>query len=190
MNFFSKPNKPEDKADDELVSSYRQHGDVQVLGKLYERYMPLVYGVCLKYLTDDELAKDAVMAIFEELITKARQHDIKQFRSWLYVLARNHCLMQIRAGKKMETVNLDDFVEFTPVLHHDTENREEALQALERCMQKLTLPQKQSVSMFYLHEKCYKEIADATGYTMNEVKSYIQNGKRNLKICLEKNSGK
>jgi RNA polymerase sigma factor (sigma-70 family) len=105
------------------------------------------------------------------------------------VLSRNHCLMQLRAGKKMETVALDEFMEFTPVLHPDTENREEAMQALERCLDKLTTAQKQSISLFYLEEKCYKDIADTTGYTMNEVKSYIQNGKRNLKICLEKNSG-
>ncbi|RYD86033.1 MAG: sigma-70 family RNA polymerase sigma factor, partial [Sphingobacteriales bacterium] len=116
------------------------------------------------------------------------QHEVKQFRSWLYVLSRNYCLMQLRAGKKMETVGIDDFMEFAPVLHPDTEDREQAMQALERCMEKLTPAQQQSVKLFYLDEKCYKEVADETGFSMNEVKSYIQNGKRNLKICLEKNS--
>ena len=102
------------------------------------------------------------------------------------MLARNYCLMQLRSGKKMETVNLDDFMEFTPFVHPDENNREEALQALERCIDKLPAAQKQSVDLFYLKEQCYKEICSATGFTMNEVKSYIQNGKRNLKICLEK----
>jgi RNA polymerase sigma factor (sigma-70 family) len=188
MKFFTRPIKPEDTADEALLNSYHKNRDLVVLGKLYEKYMPLVYGVGLKYLKDEEAAQDAVMAIFEELAQKVHQHEIKQFRSWLYVLSRNHCLMQLRAGKKMETVALDEFMEFTPVLHPDTENREEAMQALERCMDKLTSAQKESVKLFYLDEKCYKEIADITGFTMNEVKSYIQNGKRNLKICLEKNS--
>jgi RNA polymerase sigma factor (sigma-70 family) len=188
MKFFTRPIKPEDTADEALLNSYHKNRDLVVLGKLYEKYMPLVYGVGLKYLKDEEAAQDAVMAIFEELVQKVHQHEIKQFRSWLYVLSRNHCLMQLRAGKKMETVALDEFMEFTPVLHPDTENREEAMQALERCMDKLTSAQKESVKLFYLEEKCYKEVADITGFTMNEVKSYIQNGKRNLKICLEKNS--
>ncbi|MDB5129169.1 sigma-70 family RNA polymerase sigma factor [Mucilaginibacter sp.] len=188
MKFFTRPIKPDDTADEALLNSYHKNRDLEVLGKLYEKYMPLVYGVGLKYLKDEAAAQDAVMAIFEELAQKVHQHEIKQFRSWLYVLSRNHCLMQLRAGKKMETVALDEFMEFTPVLHPDTENREEAMQALERCMDKLIAAQKESVKLFYLDEKCYKEIADITGFTMNEVKSYIQNGKRNLKICLEKNS--
>ncbi|MET3978323.1 RNA polymerase sigma factor (sigma-70 family) [Mucilaginibacter sp. UYP25] len=189
MKFFNRPVKPEDTADDKLLQSYRDSRDLKVLGRLYERYMPLVYGVGLKYLKDEEQAQDVVMAIFEELAQKVHQHEIKQFRAWLYVLSRNYCLMQLRSGKKSETVALDEFMEFTPVLHPDTDNREEAMQALERCLGKLTPAQQQSVKLFYLDEKCYKEVADETGFTMNEVKSYIQNGKRNLKICLEKNSG-
>jgi RNA polymerase sigma factor (sigma-70 family) len=156
------------------------------LAALYEKYMHLVYGVCLKYLKDEELSKDAVMQIFEELILKVNKHDVKQFKSWLYVLARNFCLMQLRAGKKMQTDSLDNVMELAEELHPDTD-REEDMVALERCKQKLPAPQRVSIQLFYMEEKCYKEIADDTGYSMNEVKSYIQNGKRNLKICLEKN---
>lgn len=188
MSFFKKPIKPDDADDHKLLNSYRESGDLVVLGRLYEKVMPLVFGVCLKYLKDEERAKDAVMGIFEDLINKVKQHDIKQFRSWLYVLSRNYCLMQLRSDKKLETVNLDDFMEFAPVLHPDDSNYEPAMQALEKCLDKLPGPQKQSVNLFYLKEKCYKEIAELTGFSLNEVKSYIQNGKRNLKICLEKNS--
>jgi RNA polymerase sigma factor (sigma-70 family) len=187
MNFFKRTVKPVNTDDEALLDSYRKSGDLAVLGSLFENYMPLIYGVCLKYLKDEETAKDAVMAIFEELITKVKQHDIKQFRSWVYVLSRNYCLMQLRSGKKAETISLDEVVEFMPFLHpEENNNKEEALTALERCMQKLTEGQRQTVNLFYLEEKCYKEVADITGYTMNDVKSYIQNGKRNLKICLEK----
>ncbi|MFD0794605.1 RNA polymerase sigma factor [Mucilaginibacter litoreus] len=190
MKFFTKPIKPEDTDDEQLLGSYRRTRNLKLLGSLYERYMPLVYGVALKYLKEEEQAQDAVMSIFEELAQKVHQHDIQQFRSWLYVLSRNYCLMQLRSSKKMETVGLDEFVEFTPVVHPDSEDRERAILALEQCLDKLTPPQKQSVRLFYLDEKCYKEVAEQTGYSMNEVKSYIQNGKRNLKICLEKNGGR
>lgn len=187
MSFFTRPRKTENADDEQLLWSYRQSGDVAVLGRLYESHVPLVYGVCLKYLQDEEKAKDAVMGIFEELTVKVPQHEIKQFRSWLYVLSRNYCLMQLRSGKKMAMVNLDDVMEFEAFPHPDHDNREEAMAALERCMDKLPPAQKQSIGLFYLKERCYKEIADVTGYSLNEVKSYIQNGKRNLKICLEKN---
>lgn len=188
MSFFKRPINSNSAADDILLNSYRKSGDLAVLGELYEKLVPLVYGVCLKYLKDEEQAKDAVMGIFEELIVKVRTHDIKQFKSWLYVLSRNYCLMQMRLGKKMEVVNLDEVMEFTPFLHPDEDNREEAMKALENCLDKLSAGQKQSVDLFYLKEKCYKEITELTGFTLNEVKSFIQNGKRNLKICLEKNS--
>lgn len=189
MSFFNRPVKTGNTNDEAQLNSYRQSGDLTVLGDLFGKYTPLIYGVCLKYLKDEEASKDAVMAIFEELIIKAKQHEVKQFRSWVYVLSRNYCLMQLRVGKKAEVVSLDEVVEFTPFLHPMDDNREETMQALEQCMQELNEMQRQSVSLFYLEEKCYKEVADITGFSLNDVKSYIQNGKRNLKICLEKNRG-
>jgi RNA polymerase sigma-70 factor (ECF subfamily) len=188
MNFLKSAQNPEDAADEKLLQRYRQHGDLAVLGALYGKYMHLVYGVCLKYLKDEEQSKDAVMQLFEELVTKAAKHDIKQFKPWLHVVTRNFCLLQIRAAKKFPTESFDLLMKFDPHLYQDSDNtnNEEELAALERCKQKLPKPQKTSVELFFIKEKCYKEIADETGYTMNEVKSYIQNGKRNLKICMEK----
>jgi len=183
---FLKGSKKSLDSDEKLLLEYRQTGDMAALAVLYQQYMHLVFGVCLKYLKDEELSKDAVMQIFEELIVKVTKHDIKQFKSWLYVLSRNYCLMQLRSGKKMQTEALDEVMELAGDLHPDNE-REEDLTALERCKEKLPSAQKLSIQLFYIEEKCYKEIADDTGYTLNEVKSYIQNGKRNLKICLEKN---
>ena len=189
MNFLKSPKRDNDPADDEALASYRQSGDLAILGSLYEKYMHLVYGVCLKYLKDEELSKDAVMQIFEELVQKAQKHEVKQFKSWLYVLSRNFCLLQLRTGKKMPTESFEDVMESVVELYHDSDNAdtEDELAALERCKQKLPKAQKTSIELFFTEEKCYKEIADETGYTLNEVKSYIQNGKRNLKICIEKN---
>jgi RNA polymerase sigma factor (sigma-70 family) len=186
MNFLKSQSTTTDITDERLLQEYKQTADLTVLAKLYERYMHLVYGVCLKYLHDEELSKDAVMQIFEELIVKVTRHDIKQFKPWLYALSRNFCLMQIRSGKKMQTESLPDFMEFADDAHL-TDDREDNINALERCKEKLPSAQKVSIQLFYMDEKCYKEIVDETGYSMNEVKSYIQNGKRNLKICLEKN---
>ena len=189
MNFLKSQSKPTDITDERLLQEYKQSGDLKTLAKLYEQYMHLVYGVCLKYLDDEEQSKDAVMQIFEELIEKVTRHDIKQFKSWLYVLSRNFCLMQLRSGKKLKVERLPDFMEFADEVHHNDDS-EENLTALERCKEKLPAAQKVSIQLFYIEEKCYKEIVDHTGYTLNEVKSYIQNGKRNLKICLEKNRGR
>ncbi|MGN6640115.1 MAG: RNA polymerase sigma factor [Mucilaginibacter sp.] len=188
MSFFSRPIKTNNSDDEAQLNIYRENGDIAALGILFENYVPIVYGVCLKYLKDEEASKDAVMGIFEELIIKVKQHEIKQFRSWLYVLSRNYCLMQLRAGKKIEEISLDSVVEFVPFLHHDSYDKEIVLKNLERCMEKLNEGQKKSVDLFYLKEKCYKEIAEITGFSLNDVKSYIQNGKRNLKICMDRNS--
>jgi len=152
--------------------------------------MPLVYGVCLNYFKEEEASKDAVMQIFEELIVKLKVHEVQNFKSWLHVLTRNHCLMALRKSAKNNTVSLEDaFVENGDFVHLDIEDtKEKRLTVMEKCMDTLPDEQKISVDLFYLQEKCYKEVADITGYEMLKVKSYIQNGKRNLKICMEKNS--
>jgi len=188
MTFFTRTIHPDEAGDEHLLNSYRTGHDLAVLGRLYEKYISLVYGVCLKYLKDEELAKDAVMGIFEQLVTKVREHDIKEFRGWLYVLSRNYCLMQLRSAKKMEMVGLDDVMEIETELHPDSKYSEDYMKVMERCIARLPTNQKQSVDLFYLQEKCYKEIAEITGQSLKAIKSYIQNGKRNLKICLERDS--
>ena len=172
-----------------MLQAYKQSNDIKFLGQLFEKKVSLVYGVCAKYLKDEEQAKDAVMEIFEELAVKVKLHEIQHFHSWLYMLSKNYCLMQLRKGSKVQVISLDEFMEFSPLMHPDDDDKEEMLVALEKCLDNLTTAQKQSVSLFYLKEKCYKEIAELTGFTLNDVKSYIQNGKRNLKICLDKNGG-
>lgn len=161
---------------------------MDVLAILFQRYMDLLYGVCLKYLKQPEAARDAVMQIFEELVQKLPKHEVDNFKSWLYTLAKNHCLMQLRTPKNLKTVEfktesmqLEDNVHLNGVLA-----KEENLQKMEHCLQTLSNEQRVSVELFYLQNKCYKEIAEATGMDWNKVRSHIQNGRRNLKICMEK----
>ena len=175
--------------DEELLSRYRKEGDIRILGRLYDPYMSLVYGVCLKYLKDREESKDAVMQIFEKLVVVLRTHEVEHFRSWLYVTARNYCLMQIRSTKNRKFEQFDGLnMETAEAMHHESAiDSELNMGRLEKCLDELVKEQKECVRLFYLQQKCYKEITVITGFDDNKVKSYIQNGKRNLKICMERN---
>lgn len=181
--------KSQDLSDSDLLSRYRETQDLTLVSELFGRYTTMIYGVCLKYLRDRDEAKDAVMQVFEKLTTSLGTHEIANFKSWLYVTTRNHCLMHIRSKKNKKTEGLgSDLMENDLVLHLDDEPElENNLSKMEKCIQKLDTQQQQCVRLFYLDEKCYKDISGITGFDLNQVKSYIQNGKRNLKICMEKN---
>jgi len=185
---ISKSSSP--SADQELVALYKKSGDLNVLAQLYQRYMDLVYGVCLKYLHDTETSKDAVMAIFEELTGKLSIHEVHYFRGWLLTMTRNHCLMQIRSSKSFRTIELEaDRMYLEQELHlNGIMEKESLLGALSGCLQALPSEQKLSVEMFYLQNKSYREIQELTGQDWNKVRSSIQNGRRNLKICMEKSN--
>jgi RNA polymerase sigma-70 factor (ECF subfamily) len=177
------------ESDTDLLYLFKENHKADALGALYGRYMDLVYGLCIKYLKDRDLAKDAVLNIYEELTTKLKKHEVENFKSWLYTLARNHCLMYLRSPKNRPTT------EFSAQLVHNEEEthlyveleKEQQFDKLEKCLQTLNNEQQRSIRMFYLEQKCYKEIADETKMDVNAVRSYIQNGRRNLKICMEKN---
>jgi len=153
--------------------------------------MELLYGVCLKYLKEPELAKDAVMSIFEELAQKLQKHEVDHFKGWLYTLAKNHCLMQLRSAKNIKTRALDpERVQMTEDLHlNGVLEKEGWLNRLSSCLDTLSPEQRSVVELFYLQDKCYKEIETITGLEWNKVRSHIQNGRRNLKICMEKTEG-
>lgn len=174
--------------DKELVNLFRTSGNMDVLAVLFQRYMDLLYGVCLKYLKQPETAKDGVMQIFEELVAKLPKHEVDNFKSWLYTLAKNHCLMQLRTPKNLKTTEFKaESMQLEEEAHlNGIQLKEENLQKLERCLQTLSIEQKKAVELFYLQNKCYKEIAEATGIEWNKIRSFIQNGRRNLKICMEK----
>lgn len=192
MFFINKKSK-ETATDGQLIEGFKKNEDLELLGILYNRYIHLVYGVCMKYLKNRDDSQDAVMQIFEKLIGDVPRFDIKNFKSWLHVYSRNFCLMKLRAAKsglsvkQIDEMNKD--MEFQLASHHDEEPLvlEKNLQALEKCIELLQAAQKLCVQLFFLKQKPYKEVAEETGFDIKKVKSYIQNGKRNLKICLEQN---
>lgn len=171
----------------ELLAQYKFSGEVSWAGILYNRYTSMVYGVSLKYLKDREEAKDAVMQLFEKLITTLKTHEVEYFKSWLYITARNHCLMQLRSKKGKYTEEISPLLMETSAESHleEQDEIESNLGKLENCIEKLAHEQKACVKMFFLQQKCYKDITVLTGFDLNKVKSFIQNGKRNLKTCME-----
>ena len=151
--------------------------------------MDLVYGVCLKYFKESEDAKDSVLDIFEELVIKLRKYDVINFKSWLYQLTKNHCLVVLRQQRKIPVTIDITTVQLPNNMHldHDSE-KEKTIVLMEKCITQLPNHQKQAIELFYMQDKCYKEIAELTGLQLGEVRSFIQNGRRNLKICMKKNS--
>lgn len=180
---------PSSLTDADLVTFYQHHHRQDDLALLFLRYSDLVYGCCVKYLSDQEAAKDAVMNIYYELVEKLKNHPVENFKSWIYVVSKNFCLMQLRKNKQQPTTELsqhnmqsEDFTHLDNVLE-----KEQQLLRLEDCIGLLNKDQQQCVRLFYLENKCYNEITDVTGNDWNKVRSLIQNARRNLKICMEKN---
>lgn len=184
---FLRPNIPEHLSDEQLLADYLA-GNPRALGMLYERYMPMVYGVCMKIFRDAGKSEDAVMSIYEELTHKVKAHEIGAFRGWLYVLARNHCLMEWRKAQRRPTDHHapEDMVRYDaiePVFEYELP---QGPSSLERCLAELSEQQRRCVQWFYYEDKSYKEIADLMTEELGKVRSHIQNGKRNLRICMEK----
>ena len=189
---FLKKISSNDLPDASLVNAYKSTGDQQAVAELYQRYMDLVYGVCLKYLKQPENAQDSVIAIYEELLVKLQKHEVENFKGWLYTLAKNHCLMRLRSEKKSITVNFDvELMQSEENVHLNGElDKEENFKKLDYCLGQLQSDQKKVIELFYLQGKCYNEISEQTGLDWNKVRSYIQNGRRNLKICMESQKAK
>ncbi|MDR0866432.1 MAG: sigma-70 family RNA polymerase sigma factor [Candidatus Symbiothrix sp.] len=178
-------------SDAELLQRYKDSGNTEYFGELYNRYIPLLYGVCLKYLRNTDKAQDAVMQLFENLLPKMARQDIVEFRTWIYSVVKNHCLQLLR--KDSHEIIIDstmDIMESDEILHllNEEENDGERKEALRQCLKKLPVQQRIAIIRFFMEEMSYMDIVGSTGYNLNQVKSYIQNGKRNLKICIEKNS--
>jgi len=177
-------------SDSELLQQYINSGNLEILGNLYNQYIHLVYGVCLKYLNNREESKDAVNKIFENLIVEIPKFEIQNFRSWLYVVSKNYCLMQLRKEKsekkRFEKYSEEYFMESTDISHPIDEASELMMEKhLKTCIEELKQEQQQCIQLFYFEKKCYKEISEELKIDQNKVKSFIQNGKRNLKICIE-----
>ena len=177
-------------SDDDLLLHYRRTGDAEWLGRLLQRYTVLLLGVAMKYLKDKDAAHDAVQAVFLKALTHLPQGEIQNFKGWLYILTRNHCLQSLRDAHHLAG---EEVLERLPGAHSDDREeallREQSLATLEEAVRELGEEQRVAVTMFYLQKQSYADITARTGYSFAQVKSYIQNGKRNLRLILLKRLG-
>ena len=178
--------KYHDKDDRELLQTYNKDGNTEALGILLQRYTGMLLGVCMKYLKNEEEAKDSVQQVFLKVINELHKYKADYFKSWIYMVAKNHCLMKLRDNKK-DTVEICEKI-YAPDNEKDETNtaakKEVTLNNLEVALKLLSVEQRVCLNLFYLQRKSYQEIIDLTGYNGLQVKSHIQNGKRNLKILM------
>lgn len=190
MNYFQAVNSArfQHMSDQELLEKFYSDHNNQWLGFLLERYTLLLLGVCMKYLKNEELAKDSVQQIFLKVITELQKYRVDYFKSWLYMVAKNYCLMQLRDKPAKHIVEVSEKIstqEETPDVKDLWEN-EKTYNFMAEALKELNAEQQLCVTLFYLQKKSYHQISEQTGFTIMQVKSYIQNGKRNLKILIEK----
>lgn len=193
---MEKHKKITEKTDLELIQIYKTKSNNDILGILFKRYTEFVFLLSMKYLKEENAAKDAVMQIFEKLFSDLKKHEIKNFKSWLHSVTRNHCLLTLRSRSYSQKKELEfkkdtiEFVESDNFIHQLNENNdEEKYQKLKLAIEELNDEQKLCIDLFYLKGKSYKEVAEFTGYDIKKVKSCIQNGKRNLKNFLVQSGG-
>ncbi|MDQ3109977.1 MAG: sigma-70 family RNA polymerase sigma factor [Bacteroidota bacterium] len=192
MAFFPRKKKSV-LSDEDLLRAYRASGDKTLVGELYIRYSHLVYGLCLNYFRDREIARDAVLVLFEKLFESLKKNQPENFKLWLTFVARNHCISELRKQKTNneraeEYLREDEYaiiVDPENPQKEDAEKREEKLKKLEAAVTSLGDEQRKCVELFYFKDKSYQEISRLTGFTEKQVKSHLQNGKRNLKQYLE-----
>jgi RNA polymerase sigma-70 factor (ECF subfamily) len=176
------------KTDQELLEQFYAGHDNEWLGILLQRYTLLLLGVCMKYLKNEEEAKDSVQQVFLKVIQELHKYKVEYFKSWLYMVAKNHCLMRLREKQGKFTAEINDRQMAQPDEETDRQallQNDHALELMELALKELHPEQQQCVTLFYLQKKSYQQISEETGYSMLQVKSYIQNGKRNLKILIE-----
>jgi len=183
--------------DEELVTLYKENGDRDIIGELYRRYAHLMMGVCIKYLKKEAESQDALMHVFEKLFDYLKTYEIGHFKSWFYSVTKHHCLFLLKKNKEypqeddiLVWKSPKEFVEFGDDLTLSGRlEKADQTQGLMEAMEKLNKEQRICVELFYLKEKSYQEVQDITNFTYKQVKSFIQNGKRNLRIILSKNNG-
>ena len=183
------PNSPFHHIEDkELLSRYYEEHDNQILGVLLQRYTMLLLGVCMKYLKNEEDAKDSVQQVFLKVINELQKYKVEYFKSWIYMVAKNHCLMKLR-DKGKYTGELNEQLLETPDEREQKSavfEKDQALTNMEMALKQLNDEQQLCVTLFYLEKKSYQQVSELSGLPMMQVKSSIQNGKRNLRILMQR----
>lgn len=190
--FSLNSNNRQGMSDADLIERYRYSYDNSYIGELFQRYSHMLFGVCLQYMKNESRAKDVVMDVFEKVLTDLKRHQVDNFRTWIYTVTKNQCLMELRKEKRVDERHANyatlsnEIVESDLPLHLNGESQEDIDRKLDQAIETLKKEQQECIKLFYFERKSYEEIELQTGYTYKQVKSYLQNGKRNLKIQLTK----
>ncbi len=188
--FSGNSNNRQQLSDSDLIDRYRFSHDNVYIGELFQRYSHMLFGVCLKYVKDEDKAKDVVMDVFEKVLLDLKRHPVENFKAWIYTVTKNQCLMDMRKEKRVDAKQEEfahvskETVEYDIPKHLNGESDEETDRRLDAAIDELKDGQRECIRMYYFEKKSYDEIEAKTGYTYKQVKSFLQNGKRNLKIKL------
>jgi RNA polymerase sigma-70 factor (ECF subfamily) len=182
------------EADESLIQQYRKSGDKALVAELFNRYSAFVLAICMKYVKDKSLAEEMTVEVFESLFLKLKRHKVDYFKTWLYSVARNHCLEMLRKRgtrqrhesdfEKERSAFMESGADEHPISEDEKQAEQEA-ELLNEALSELKPEQKECVELFYYQDKSYAEIVSITGHSLKKVKSYLQNGKRNLRIKME-----
>lgn len=174
------------QTDEQLVKNFKRTKSPRIISEIYNRYSRLVYGICLKMLKSKPDALDAVNGIFEKLIQKLSNQNIDNFNSWLYTFSKNYCLESLRKQQRRREIFSIYTKEYQAqnIFQHIDNNKSEHLSF---ALQQLPSHQQNCIRLFYFDNLSYQEICHQTGLNQNQVKSFLQNGRRNLKIALKSN---
>ena len=176
-------------SDQQLLERFYADHNNEWLGVLLQRYTLLLLGVCMKYLKNEEQAKDSVQQIFLKTILELQKYKVEYFKSWIYMVAKNHCLMILRERQGKIPAELTERLKIAAEAEQDKQvllENDHTMELMTIALKELNPEQQQCVTLFYLNKKSYQEISETTGYNLLQVKSYIQNGKRNLRILIDK----
>ncbi|MEL6655687.1 MAG: sigma-70 family RNA polymerase sigma factor [Bacteroidota bacterium] len=176
------------KSDEELVRQFQQSGDRFLLGLLLRRYSQSILGTCHYYLRQPQDAEDAAMEVCELIVRQLQKpKEIKRFKDWVFIIARNYCFRKLKDNKRLTELSTEWEKDF---LNSDVQYelgdtlyvQEEALYArVDAEIQQLNEQQRLCLTAFYWQGEKYKDIAARYGMTTDEVRSAIQNGRRNLR---------
>lgn len=178
-----------DVTDDQILNLFKQSGKSSHIGVLFKKYSHSVLGLCLHYLKDTSKAEDAVMDVFEFVLQNVNKYEIEGFKPWLMSVTRNHCLKKLTRSMKKEREIFDKNIEIPALENMESvevkdHTNDKMLNKLELALDGLKPHQRECITLFYLNSYSYEEISSICGYSLKEVKSYIQNGKVNLKKSL------
>jgi RNA polymerase sigma-70 factor (ECF subfamily) len=174
-------------SDEDILQKYQVSFEAEYIGELFRRYVPLLYGIGLKYLQSADKAQDAVMQLFETITTQTPLNEIKEFKTGICTLMKNRCLQTLHENHQEKPADSQtNTIEQHEILSiFEKEQTDEKRRMLQMQVKKLPVEQRIPIIRFFTDEMSYMDIADSTGHKLKQVKGLIGDGMQNLKTYME-----